>query len=235
MLLKGVSPAELARETGIGESTIFRYLSGEREPVYRKLTALATALDVRLDFLAGRESEGKDQTLGLLIDRFAEDLRIRLGLSTAKDASSGHTSQILPSEIPVIGKTSEGPSLRFSRHGFPCGPPVIGLPRLGDDDPHAYGVIFEGDSMTSRILDGDIVICSPSTQWRSGGLGLLRTVDGEIHIREISERGAYLVLRCYSPAYDLKEVDRSRVSFIHRAVSIRPSPQSTDSATEYHA
>jgi transcriptional regulator with XRE-family HTH domain len=222
MQLKRMSVARLARQTGIGESTIFRYLSGDREPIYGNLIAIATALDVDLDFLAGRDDAQRANVLSELVEKLTTDLRSTLGISTAKDAPADSDSMRVAARIPVVGRISQGLSLRFTDEGYPRGESLFGVPRLGDDDPHAFGFIFEGDSMTLRVLDGDIVICSPSEQWKSRDLVVLRKTNGEITVKDISERKGYFVLRSYNPAYDLEEIPKSEVSFVHKLTSIRP-------------
>jgi len=223
MQLRRMSATQLAKKTEIGESTIFRYLSGDREPIYRNLVAIAGALGVGLDFLAGMDSAASDKrTLVEVVERLATDVRSTLGISTAKDAPTHSGSGNIFGHIPVIGRMSLGPSFEFSEEGYPRGEPLFGIPRLGDDDPHAFGVIFEGDSMTLRILDGDVVICSPLDEWQSGDLVLLRKTSGDLAVNEISQRRAYFVLRSYNPAYDLEEIPEAEVSFVHKLTSIRP-------------
>lgn len=223
MQLRRISATQLAKKTDIGESTIFRYLSGDREPIFRNLVAIAGALGVGLDFLAGTDSAAGDKnTLVEVVERLATDVRSTLGIREVKDAPLHPGSPVILGHIPVIGKMSLGPGFEFSEEGYPCGEPVFAIPRSGDDDPHAFGVIFEGDSMTLRILDGDVVICSPREEWESGDLVLLRKTSGELAVNEISHRRAYYVLRSYNPAYDLEEIPEAEVSFVHKLTSIRP-------------
>src|SRR4051794_35604665 len=58
----GMSQAELARAAGIGVRQIARYEAGEQQPVLPVAAALADALDVSLNRLAGREPDGLDLT-----------------------------------------------------------------------------------------------------------------------------------------------------------------------------
>ena len=223
MKLKRMSAAQLAKLTGIGQSTIFRYLGGSRTPIYGNLIAIASVLNVDLDFLAGRDTQDRAGMLSEMFEKLASDVRSSFGLKTVKDAANDHAAlDGRFTEIPVLGKTSQGPDFRFNDEGYPLSGPMFDVPRLGDNDPHAFGIIFEGDSMTLRLLDGDIAVCSPDAEWDSGDLVFLRRSDGRVTIKEISERKAYYVLRSYNPAYDLEEIPKKEISFVHKVASIRP-------------
>lgn len=53
LVLRGVSPAELHRRTGISESTISQYRSGYAEPKKQRLQMIADALSVNPTWLMG--------------------------------------------------------------------------------------------------------------------------------------------------------------------------------------
>lgn len=222
MKLRHMSAAQLAKRTGIGQSTIFRYLGGSRTPIYGNLIAIASTLNVDLDFLAGRDGPERANMLSELMEKLASDVRSSFGIGTARDAPADPGSGKILAYIPILGKISEGPTFRFSDEGHSLSEPLFGMPRLGDDDPDAFGIIFEGDSMTLRILEGDVAVCSPCAEWDSGDLVLLRKTSGELTLKEISEKKAYFLLRSYNPAYDLEEIPKKEVSFIHKLTSIRP-------------
>jgi transcriptional regulator with XRE-family HTH domain len=222
MKLRRMSAAQLAKLTGIGQSTIFRYLGGSRTPIYGNLIAIASTLNVDLDFLAGRDGPEKANMLSELMEKLASDVRSSFGIGTARDAPTDPGSGKLLAHIPVLGKISQGATFRFNNDGHPLSEPLFGIPRLGDDDPDAFGVIVEGDSMTLRLLEGDVAVCSPRAEWDSGDLVLLRKNTGELTLKEISEKKAYFLLRSYNPSYYLEEIPKREVSFVHKLTSIRP-------------
>lgn len=222
MKIRHMSAAELAKLTGIGQSTIFRYLGGSRTPIYGNLIAIASTLSVDLDFLAGRDGPEKANMLSELMEKLASDVRSSFGIGTARDAPTPPGSSKILAYIPVLGNISQGPTFQFNDEGYPLSEPLFGMPRLGDDDPDAFGLIFEGDSMTLRLLEGDVAVCSPGAEWDSGDLVLLRKHTGELTLKEISEKKAYFVLRSYNPSYDLEEIPKKEVSFVHKLTSIRP-------------
>ena len=56
----GLSQAELAAAAGLNVRQIARYEAGEQQPVLSVAAALADALDISLNQLAGRDSDGLD-------------------------------------------------------------------------------------------------------------------------------------------------------------------------------
>ena len=67
---RGETQPELAKLLGLSRSAVSMYESGEREPKYELLTAIAAHYDVDLDYLLGRErpepSEGEDPDIRLI-------------------------------------------------------------------------------------------------------------------------------------------------------------------------
>ncbi len=233
MYVRSMTVSRLAKETGIGESTIHRYLSGEREPIYGNLLAMANVLKADLNFLGGIDRAESGRILAQFIDKLVSDVRGKLGVLELKDEDSDIDPARMVGMIPVLGKVSEGPSLEFDGDGQPRGRPAYAIPALGDADRFAYGLQFEGDSMNSRILDGDVVIFSPEIEWRSGDLGVVRMGDGQMFVRVILEKPSSYVLRSYNPARDLEEIEKQQISFIHKLTSIRPKDRPHQRDTGY--
>ena len=233
MYLKDMSVAQLAKTTGIGQSTIHRYLSGEREPIYGNLIAISRALDADLNFLTGVDCTDSGKVFAEFINKLASEVGSRLGVRVAREGPPGADPARTLGRIPVIGRISDGPNLKFTDEGHPSGEPLYVMPALGDTDLFAYGIVFEGDSMASRILDGDVTICSPDADWGSGDMVLVRRADGQMVVRVIQERESSYLLRSYNPAYALEEIRRKQVSFIHKLTSIRPRAHLRDADAGY--
>lgn len=66
----GETQPELAKLLGLSRSAVSMYESGEREPKYELLTAIAAHYDVDLDYLLGRErpddTEGDDPDIRMI-------------------------------------------------------------------------------------------------------------------------------------------------------------------------
>lgn len=67
---RGETQPELAKLLGLSRSAVSMYESGEREPKYELLTAIAAHYDVDLDYLLGRDrpepAEGEDPDIRLI-------------------------------------------------------------------------------------------------------------------------------------------------------------------------
>ena len=67
---RGETQPELAKLLGLSRSAVSMYESGEREPKYELLTAIAAHYEVDLDYLLGRdrpqEAEGDDPDIRLI-------------------------------------------------------------------------------------------------------------------------------------------------------------------------
>ncbi len=222
MYLRDVSVAQLARATGIGESTIHRYLTGEREPIYGKLIEIASALKADLNFLAGMDEAGPQDMTAAFISKLASDVGARLGIQRVTEGTSDAETAAILGKLPMLGPLSEGPGMEFTDQGYPAGPCHYFIPSLGDTGRHAYALAIDDDSMAPRVQNGDLVVCSPDEDWESGDLVIVRSLRGDMVLRLIQDRDSAYLLRSYDPARDLVERSKKDVSFVHKATSIRP-------------
>ena len=74
--LRGMTRKELAKQTGVTEAAISRYINGEREPKAVTISAIALALEVSIDDIMGFESgRGSDLDAAMrLVARNAGEL-----------------------------------------------------------------------------------------------------------------------------------------------------------------
>ena len=60
--LSGLKKKDIAKDIGVKPCTFAKYLSGEREPDFKTLCNLATALNTTSDYLLGRTKSSEDPT-----------------------------------------------------------------------------------------------------------------------------------------------------------------------------
>ena len=76
--INNLTQRDLANDIGVTESTMCKYLSGNRVPGGETLSNLATALKTTTDYLLGLDNENKTEInsskLRLLLARSAKDL-----------------------------------------------------------------------------------------------------------------------------------------------------------------
>jgi phage repressor protein C with HTH and peptisase S24 domain len=233
MFLRDTSVAQLARATGIAESTIHRYLAGQSEPIFGNLIDIATVLKADINFLSGMDAVGVEDMAAAFINKLASDLKVKLGAQGVTEGPSGADAAAVLGRLPVLGLLSEGPGMEFTDQGYPEGPSLYFIPSLGDTGRHAYAMAVDDDSMTPRIQRGDLVVCCPNEDWESGDLVAVRGSSGDMVLRLIQERDSSYLLRSYDPSSDLVEIPRKEVIFVHKTTSIRPGAHARHTESGY--
>ena len=90
--------------------------------------------------------------------------------------------------VPLLGFSQAGSGGHFDESGFPTGRgwDEVALPQASDE--HAYALEISGDAMKPAYRDGDIIVVSPGTPIRRGDRVVVKTVAGEVLIRELKRR-----------------------------------------------
>ncbi|MFY4767482.1 XRE family transcriptional regulator [Aliarcobacter butzleri] len=101
--------------------------------------------------------------------------------------------------IPLIGKSSCGIPKEYDLNGYDPIPVPIDIYREG-----MYCVEADGDSMSPKINNGDIVYCDPQKQIDSGNI-VHYWIDGESGIKryKINEAGTIISLIPINTEYDI--------------------------------
>jgi len=87
------------------------------------------------------------------------------------------------------------------------------------DDEHAYALEISGDQMKPAYRDGDVIVVSPATPIRRGDRVVVKTVDGELMVRELRRRTAKtLELQALNPAHADRTLTAADVEWIARIV-----------------
>ena len=132
-------------------------------------------------------------------------------VSKGTGASDGRT-------IPLLGIAEAG-SGHFDDRGGPTGAAwdEVNFPDLPGND--AYALEVSGDSMLPLFRDGDILICSPSASIRRGDRVVVRTVAGEVMVKELKRRTAKLVeLVSLNPDHPDRAIPAQDVAWVVRVM-----------------
>lgn len=107
--------------------------------------------------------------------------------------------EIKTSVIPLIGKASCGKPNEYDLNGYEPIPIPNDLYKSG-----MYAVEADGNSMSPKINDGDIVYCCPGSQIESGMI-VHYGIDGESGIKryKINEAGTIITLIPINTEYDI--------------------------------
>src|SRR5262245_1896016 len=92
--------------------------------------------------------------------------------------------------VPVISLAQAALPGFFDTNGLPSGNGWDELLFPEIDDRHAYAVEISGDAFAPIFRDGDSVIVSPAAGLRRGDRVIVKTMAGEVLIRQMVRRGA---------------------------------------------
>ena len=124
--------------------------------------------------------------------------------------------------VPLLGFAQAGTGNHFDDGGFPAGKgwDEMALPSVNDD--HAYALEISGDQLRPAFRDGDVIVVSPATPIRRGDRVVVKTVDGEVMVRELKRRTAKtLELRSLDPGQADRTLAAAEVAWIARIVWAR--------------
>ncbi len=121
--------------------------------------------------------------------------------------------------VPLLGFAQAAAVGYFDDSGFPTGKgwDEVGLPFVNDE--HAYALEIAGDSMKPAYRDGDVIVVSPGTPIRRGDRVVVKTIEGEVMVKELKRRTAKtLELQPLNPNHVDRTLATSDVEWIARIV-----------------
>ena len=130
----------------------------------------------------------------------------------------GGTAQTVQT-VPLLGFAQAGASSHFDEGGFPAGKGWDELALPSVDDEQAFALEISGDQLRPAYRDGDVIVVSPGTPIRRGDRVVVKTVDGELMVRELRRRTAKtLELQALNPAHADRTLTAADVEWIARIV-----------------
>lgn len=96
---RGVMQKDLAELIGVTESTLSRYMSGERKPDLKTLSNMATALHTTTDYLLGRETEFDVSNVQRLLARNATTMTKEQKMDIIKALLSENVQSDIPDNL----------------------------------------------------------------------------------------------------------------------------------------
>lgn len=196
----GKSQADLGRKTGLGPAYTYQLVSKRRPMGDRTARKIEKAFELSRGWMDSLHSA-----------------RVEHGESPDRDSKTPSFSHpgSPRKEIPVVGTTQGGPDRHWEELGYPTG--------WGDeyaviesDDPHAYILRVEGDSMSPRVNEGDYVLVEPSIEAQPGDTVVVRMVSGEVVLKYFrADYGEEIALESHNHGFTMKTVRKADIVFIH--------------------
>lgn len=198
----GISQSELARRIGVKPQAVQAWEALKNGPTRKRIQLIAKELNISPQWL-----------------EFGSEASSPLTLLEGKSSQKEPTTHIHPSQlkqIPVVGTTQGGPDRHWEELGYPTG--------WGDeyaviesDDPHAYLLRVEGDSMSPRINAGEYVLVEPSFEAKPGDIVVAKLTSGEVMLKYFrADYGEEVALESHNHGFTLKTVRKSEIVFMHQ-------------------
>lgn len=129
----------------------------------------------------------------------------------------GNGSGKAAAHLPLIGFAQAGDRGFFDDAGYPVGGgwDEIPFPEVGD--AHAYALEVSGDSMEPLFRDGDRVIVSPAASVRRGDRVVVRTIEGEVMVKQLIRQSAKRIeLASINPAHQGRSFATEEIAWVAR-------------------
>ena len=92
--------------------------------------------------------------------------------------------------VPMLGFAQASNGSHFDASGLPTGKGWVAIALPSVDDEHAYALEISGDQLRPIYRDGDVIVVSPATAIRRGDRVIVKTVGGEVMVKEMMRRTA---------------------------------------------
>jgi len=197
---RGLDQARMAARLDIATRTLQRWEKGEQEPDASVIMRIAKLTTVLPQWLLSGEGE---RTPGMGI------------AGKVLPLSDNKYRKVDLKTVPLLSSVPGGvPNLIYH-------PEYVDKYVTVDDvrDEQAFALEVKGNSMATRIEDGDIIIVSPTLEARNGDICVVRVQD-EDTVKKIKMVDAFIHLIPLNPEYEPMVVKKKDVTFIWKVVKV---------------
>ncbi len=175
LTIKNIKPVELHEKTGISESLLSKYLSGNAVARQRKLASLADALNINEVWLMGYDVP-MDRELNTKTDELGNPI----------------------TSIPLIGSVKAGYDYMAQENWE--GTVNIEKSLVGDGSNY-FALKVKGDSMAPVFIEGDIVVVKKQNDCENNEIAIVIVNGDEGTIKKVRKTNAGIILQPLNPAY----------------------------------
>ncbi len=197
---KGFDQITFAQKIGVVERTLRRYEKGEQLPDADVVLKIAALTDIPPHWILTGEG-------GMY--------NVETSETKSTKAKSSTFEKVRLIEIPLLSTVPAGkPNLVFH-------PDYIEKYITVDDvkDPNAFALKVEGNSMSPRIEDGDVIVVSPKKEVRNGDICVVR-VNDEDTVKKVNFEDGYVHLIPLNHGFEPVTVRKKDVTFIWRVIKV---------------
>ncbi len=180
LTIRNMKPVELHEKTGISESLISKYLSGNAIARQKKLSLLADTLNVNEVWLMGYD---------ISMEKNDDYLLKKIGAIPL--------SEINVTKIPVLGTIKAGYDYLAQENIID----YITFNVDGTDKENYYALNVVGDSMTPLFDDGDTIIVHKQDDFKNGDNCVVLINGNEATIKKVYKGTNGIELKAVNPYY----------------------------------
>lgn len=193
----GMSKADLARASGVPQSTIGSFMSSANSNLRMDTArAIATALQMTVAELNGEAKPADEKQI----------------YSANIPADNLYTNELMP----VFAAQDGSLRCRYMIRGMPVD--RIRKPAALQHAPNAYGIYVQGDEMAPRYCDGELIYLQPGLPCPAGSWVIVSMIDGTGLLRRLvarDEDGIHVEILSPARAETIHPKD---VAALHRVV-----------------
>ena len=210
-----------------------------QERFHGKQRALADAIGREPSYISRCFSEKNRKRIG---EDFARMVESKLGLPSLWMDTTEHESAVVGTiskradlgfdvplhRVPIVGSTQAGPDGHWIELGYPAGH-GDGYLEAPANDPHAYALRVQGDSMAPRMQEGEYVLVYPSHEPQPGDEVVVRLKSGETMVKKLEKfQGDEVFLDSVADGHKRIVRRREDIEFIHLVFGILRSVSVTE-------
>lgn len=211
---RGVKNIDVSRATGIPASTFSDWKKGKSSPKRDKIEKIAEFFEINPDWLAGTSDFKTNKEM---LEHFDKKSNLDVIKGQMIDVQENTT------RIKVLGKVAAGVPTHMQDEY------VIGYEDVSNDmikDDNVFGLEINGDSMSPRILKGDVVIVREQNDAESGDVVIVSINGDEATCKRLMKYATGISLISFNPAYEPmtfsnKEIEEKPVRIIGKVIENR--------------
>jgi len=179
--IRNIKPVELHEKTGISESLISKYLSGNAIARQRKISTLSDVLNINEVWLLGYDVPMEKET--------TQELKDYISLK-----------ELFKDKVPLLGTVKAG-------YDYLANENILDYIAINfkKEDYDYYALKIIGDSMETIISDGDYVIVQKQNEFNSGDYCVILINGEEATVKRVFKLDNGIKLVALNPTY--KDVD----------------------------
>lgn len=185
LTIKSIKPVELHEKTGLSESLISKYLSGNAIPRQRKIDLIAEVLDINPVWLLGYDVPMEKKS-----DLISEQL---------KNIGAMYVSNTDLVKIPLLGTVKAGYDYMAQENwtGY-----VDVEKEIVKDGQEYFALKVHGDSMSPVLIEDDIVIIKKQNDFENGDIVVAIINGDEATIKKGKKSDSSILLQPLNPSYE---------------------------------